>query len=95
MPPGYRDRSTILADQPNLGIRLLAPTDFVIAKLRRRTELDLDDAAFVVARYHVSSQDIQAAANAAVAASPQDTALFVFLKIVDLFRKRIEAPSPD
>lgn len=31
MPPGYRDRATILVDRPNLRIRLLAPTDFVIA----------------------------------------------------------------
>lgn len=42
MPPGYRERATVLVDRPEL--RVLPPLDFVIAKLCRGTELDLDDA---------------------------------------------------
>ncbi|OQW63820.1 MAG: hypothetical protein A4S17_14425 [Proteobacteria bacterium HN_bin10] len=38
MPPGYRERATVYIEQPGLRIRLLAPADFVIAKLRRGTE---------------------------------------------------------
>ncbi|BFU96595.1 MAG: hypothetical protein NTNFB02_33170 [Nitrospira sp.] len=85
MPPGYRDRATDLVHHDNLRIRLMAPLDCVIAKLRRGTELDLDDAAFVVKRFDLTADQIRAAAGAALAASPQDTALFLFRKTVDLF----------
>lgn len=85
MPPGYRDRATDLVHEANLRVRLLAPIDFVIAKLRRGTDLDLDDAAFVAKRYHLASDHIRTAAAAALAASPKDTALFLFQKTVDLF----------
>jgi hypothetical protein len=63
----------------------LAPVDYVIAKLRRGIELDLDDALYVVRRFQICRSDIEEAANAALAASPQDTALFLFQKTVELF----------
>jgi hypothetical protein len=85
MPPGYRDRATNLVHQSNLRVRLLAPVDFVISKLRRGTDLDLDDAAFVAKRYHLTSEQIRTAAAAALAASPKATALFLFNQTVDLF----------
>ena len=87
MPPGYRDRATDLVNRENLRVRLLTPIDFVIAKLRRGTDLDLDDAAFVARRFHLPTDQIRSAANAALAASPKDTALFLFQKTVDLFCK--------
>lgn len=89
MPPGYRERTSVLVDRPKLRIRLLAPTDFIIAKLRRGTELDLDDAAWVAGRFQVTSEAIKAAAESAVSASPQDTMLFMFNKTVDLFCQRM------
>jgi hypothetical protein len=89
MPPGYRDRATNLVHQSNLRVRLLEPVDFVISKLRRGTDLDLDDAAFVAKRYHLTSEQIRAATSAALAASPKDTALFLFNKTVDLFCKSL------
>lgn len=89
MPPGYRDRATDLINQPELRVRLLAPTDFIIAKLRRGTELDLDDATFVAQRFSIPSASIQAAAEAAIAASRQDTTLFLFRKTVELFRQQL------
>jgi len=85
MPPGYRDRATDLVNQANFRVRLLAPVDFVIAKLRRGTDLDCDDAMFVVKRFRLAVDEIRAAADAALAASPQDTALFLFKKTVELF----------
>ena len=91
MPPGYRERASILADQPGLKIRLLAPTDFIIAKLRRGTELDLDDALFVARRFGVDTQTVRAAGESAIAASPQDTALFFFRKMLDLFCAKLPA----
>jgi hypothetical protein len=85
MPPGYRERATDLVHQGQLRVRLLAPVDFIIAKLRRGTDLDLDDAHFVATRFSVTTAHIRGASEAAVAASPQDTALFLFRKTVDLF----------
>ena len=92
MPPGYRERATDLISQPNLRVRLLAPVDFVIAKLRRGTEQDLDDAAFVTKRFGLSPQAIQDVASAALAASRQDTSLFLFRKTVELFCQSLEPP---
>lgn len=85
MPPGYRDRATDLINQANLRVRVLAPIDFVIAKLRRGTDLNLDDALLVARHYRLSADTIQSCARAALAASPQDTALFLFQKTIDLF----------
>ena len=93
MPPGYRERATDLINRGNLRVRLLTPIDFVIAKLRRGTDLDLEDATFVAKRYHVTSEQIRTAAAAALAASPKDTALFLFQKTVDLFRKSLSPES--
>jgi hypothetical protein len=89
MPPGYRDRTSVWHEDGGLRIRLLHPVDFVIAKLRRGTEQDLDDAQEVVMRFHIPPADIQAAADSAKQASPKDTALFTFRKIVDVFCGRI------
>lgn len=89
MPPGYRERTSVLLDRPKLRVRLLAPADFIIAKLRRGTELDLDDAALVATRFQVTPETIRATAESAVSASPQDTMLFLFRKTVDLFCRRI------
>lgn len=98
MPPGYRDRASVLCEQPGLRLRLLHPTDFVIAKLRRGTELDMEDAEYVARRFGVTSQATQEAAEAAIGASPKDTALFLFRKTVQVFCARLAGsprPSPD
>jgi hypothetical protein len=94
MPPGYRDRATDFLHEPNLRIRLLAPIDFVIAKLRRGIELDLEDARYVALKFHLPIATIQHAAASAVAASPQDTALFLFTKTVDLFCRELSRHDP-
>ncbi len=87
MPPGYRDRAIDVIHEPRLRIRVLAPIEFVIAKLHRGTEIALDDA-FLVTRHHrLSTETIQTSDREALAASPQDTALFLFQKTVELFCK--------
>jgi hypothetical protein len=93
LPPGYRTRSSVLHDRNNLRISLLAPVDFVIAKLRRGTEQDFADAEFVARRHGVTAEAVQAAADSAIAASPKDTALFVFRKAVALFIQRLVPSS--
>ena len=85
MPPGYRDRASVLIDEPGVRISLLAPVDFIIAKLRRGTDEDLTDAAWIAARFHISASLVRAAADAALAASLEDTALFLFQRTVDRF----------
>lgn len=96
MPPGYRERATVLIDEPGLRMSLLAPVDFIIAKLRRGTDEDLTDAAWIAARFHVSSGLILAAADAALAASLEDTALFLFQRTVDRFCATVDsAASPN
>ncbi len=89
MPPGYRDRASVFLEEPGLRIRLLSPTDFIIAKLRRGTELDLEDALYVARRFGVTTAAVQNAAEAAIGASPKDTTLFAFRKIVQLFCGRL------
>jgi len=71
MPPGYRDRSKMLVDRPNLRIRVLTPIDFVLAKLRRGTDVDLEDALLVAQQHQISAADIRIAVQSALAASPQ------------------------
>ena len=85
MPPGYRDRATVLSDEPGIRISLLAPVDFIIAKLRRGTDEDLTDAAWIAVRFHISAHLVHAASDAALAASLEDTALFLFQRTVDRF----------
>lgn len=92
MPPGYRERTTVFHQEPGLTLRLLGPADFVIAKLRRGTDQDLDDAEFVAHKFVVTVSEIQDAAEHAVAASPQDTVLFLFKKTVEVFCQRL-APN--
>lgn len=89
MPPGYKERTSDLVRRDNLRVRLLSPVDFIIAKLRRGTELDHEDAMFVARRFGVSTSAVRDAAAAAVSASRQDTALFLFNKTVDLFCRNL------
>jgi hypothetical protein len=84
MPPGYQNRAVPFIQEPKLRVTLLAPVDFIIAKLRRGTDEDLADAAWVVTRNRVAAHDVRAAA-AAIKASPEDTALFLFERTVDRF----------
>lgn len=93
MPPRYRDRAVDLVNQPRLRVRVLSPLDFVIAKLRRGTELDLDDAFLVARQHHLSTETIQGSAQDALAASSQDTALFLFQKTVELFCKHLSSSN--
>ena len=85
LPPGYRDRTLPYYDAPGVRVRLLHPRDYVIAKLRRGTEDDLDDARRVVQHFRLTAEEIAQAAAAAVAASPADTAIYLFRQLVDRF----------
>jgi len=89
MPPGYRERASVLLEDSRLRLRLLHPVDFIIAKLRRGTEIDIEDAVYVARRFGVTPQEVQDAAEAAVSASPRDTVIFLFRKTVEVFCARL------
>jgi len=71
MPSGYRERTSVFYQEPGLRIRLLAHHDFIIAKLRRGTEQDLDDAESIARRFKVKPVAVQAAAESAIEISPK------------------------
>jgi hypothetical protein len=90
MPSGYRERAISIYNDNLLQAKVLHPVDFIIAKLRRFTEEDLEDAIFVAKKFNVSSDDIRKAAEDAIKNSPKDTALLIFKKNVEFFVKRLE-----
>ncbi len=94
MPPGYRDRATVMIDESRVRVSLLDPVDFIVAKLRRGTDEDLADATWIAERFHVSARQVRAAAAAALAASLEDTALFLFERTVDRFCQDLEQTAP-
>ena len=50
MPPGYQGRARTVYEDPLLKIKILSPPDFIVAKLRRFTEEDIEDALFVAGK---------------------------------------------
>ncbi|NOY85519.1 MAG: hypothetical protein GXO96_11990 [Nitrospirae bacterium] len=93
MPPGYRERAITRFKSEFLEVCVLDPCDFVISKLRRFTEEDIQDALFVVKKYAIQTDQVSRYAEAALEHSIKDTTLFLFKKNVDLFLKKIEKES--
>ena len=90
MPPGYRDRAVTLYADAHLDIKALSPLDLIIAKLRRFTEEDIQDALFIVEKYNIGVVDIERAAEEAIQNSAKDTALFLFRRNVELFVGKVK-----
>ena len=93
MPPGYRERVVGVYRDELLQVNVLHPLDFVIAKLRRFTEEDIEDALFVVKKYNIRGEEIETLAETAIQNSPKDTALFVFRRNIDVFVSKCKASS--
>ena len=89
MPPGYRERVIAIYRDEFLTVNVLHPLDFVIAKLRRFTEEDIEDALFVAKKYNLSAGEIERLAEEAIGNSPKDTMLFMFRKNVSTFISRV------
>lgn len=90
LPPGYRDRTIKIYSDSFLTVKVLDPLDFVIAKLRRYTEQDIEDVLFVIRKYGITSGQVVQAAQAAIQASPKDTSLAIFQRNINFFVKRLE-----
>lgn len=90
MPPGYRERVIEIYGDEFLTVNVLDPLDFIIAKLRRFTEEDIEDALFVARKYNIKIEEIAKRAEEAIRNSPKDTALFVFRKNVSIFISNLQ-----
>jgi len=73
MPPGYVERSQIVYQDTNLTVGILSPVDLIVSKLRRGTDIDMEDCLFLQKRYFLSNEEIARAVDAAVKASVKDT----------------------
>lgn len=85
MPPGYRERAVALYQDDFLEVKALSPLDLIIAKLRRFTEEDIQDARFIAEKYRIKAEEIAQSAEEAIRHSAKDTALFLFRTNVQIF----------
>ncbi len=91
MPPNYRRRTRNVYKDNLLSINILAPVDFIVSKLRRFTDEDMEDALFVAKKCGVSPREIETTALKALRNSPKDTALYIFKKNLDLLLKKLSS----
>lgn len=91
MPPGYRERAIKIYSDDKLIVKVLNPVDFIVAKLRRFTEVDLNDALFVAKRFNVKPEDISSAVEDAIKNSPKDTSIFTFKKYLTVFIDKLRS----
>ena len=90
MPLGYRERALEFYRDSLLVIKVLHPLDFVIAKLRRFTEEDIEDALLVVKKYGILPDEIEQAKLQVLKQSPKDSLLFIFDKNTRFFIQKIQ-----
>ena len=87
MPADYQKRARVVFEESLLKIKILSPLDFIIAKLRRFSDEDIDDGLFVARKYKIEPEQVDKAAKTALENSIKDTALFLFKKNVQEFIK--------
>jgi len=85
MPSGYKERSSIIYQDNLLTVRILSPEDFIIMKLRRGTNQDIEDALSVALKQKVKKQDLDKLFNKVLQESIKDTAIFNFKEIYKFF----------
>lgn len=59
MPPGYRDRAIEIYKEGNVTVKTLEPLDFIISKLRRGTDIDIEDAEKIMSRNGINKKAIK------------------------------------
>lgn len=90
LPSGYRERSKVVYKDNLLTIRILSPEDFIIMKLRRGTNQDIEDALAVARKQKVKKENLDKLFKKVINESIKDTALFNFKKIYNLFTEMYE-----
>ncbi|PMP93222.1 MAG: hypothetical protein C0170_00625 [Hydrogenobaculum sp.] len=86
MPKGYRERAVEIYKDEKLKISVLNPYDFIIMKLRRGTNQDIEDALSVALETKVSIEQLDDYFQNALESSIKDTALFNFKLIYNTFK---------
>ena len=90
MPSGYRERSRIVYQDNLLTVRILSPEDFVMMKLRRGTNQDIEDALAVALKQKIKKEKLDLLFDKVLKESIKDTALFNFEQIYKVFIKLLE-----
>ena len=86
MPKGYRQRTIEIYKDENLKISVLNPYDFILMKLRRGTNQDIEDALAVAVKNKISIEKLEDYFQSALESSIKDTALFNFKLIYNIFK---------
>ena len=101
MPSDYRENSLEVYSSPYLSLKVLEPYDFILAKLRRRTKEDIEDALTVAKSVENFNPDrLRERIEQAIEESPRDTQLLSFQRICEHFlyllgeRRENNLPSP-
>ena len=59
MPSGYRERANLIYKEGNITVKTLEPVDFIISKLRRGTDIDINDAEKIASRNNIPEKAIR------------------------------------
>lgn len=86
---GYRDRAITIYQDDQLKISVLNPYDFIIMKLRRGTEQDLEDCLNVALANQLSVEELDRYFENAISNSIKDTAILNFRLIYNHFRQAL------
>ena len=89
LPRGYRDRAITIYQDDQLKISVLSPYDFIIMKLRRGTEQDLEDCLNVALTNRLSVEELDRYFENAISNSIKDTAILNFRLIYNHFRQAL------
>ncbi len=90
LPSGYRERAEVVYKDNLLTIKILSPEDFIIMKLRRGTNQDIEDALAVAKKQSIKIETLDKLYNKVLEESIKDTAVFNFKKIYKVFRKLLQ-----
>ena len=85
LPPGYRKRAKTIRRHGRVTVRILAPIDLAMSKLRVMRESDIQDARFLIRRFRITKLQIRRAMNRMIRASIPSTDLFFFQRFMDGF----------
>ena len=86
LPAGYKERAKVVYQDNLLTIKILSPEDFIIMKLRRGTNQDIQDALAVAKKQSVKLETLDKLYDKVLKESIKDTTLFNFKKIYQIFR---------
>ena len=87
IPDGYRDRVLPFEkfNTKNIKVFLLSPLDLVISKLRVFRDKDIQDALFLVKKFHINKLGILKASKQSAMQSPPSTEILRFKKNIKYF----------